>query len=133
VPTHAGVELYVYYRAPAEHRAAVQASMHTALAVLMRTRPGLHCRLLLRCIEPVGPVVVAAVQGGARAEADAGAAAGPGMDDTWMEIHQRAGGLHPGDIAGIRATLSELPTTRLGPRHLEWFAALPAPAPIDAD
>jgi hypothetical protein len=133
VPKHVGVELYVYYRAPADRRAAVQASMHTALAVLMRTRPGLLCRLLLRCDEPVEPAVVAAVQGGARAEADASAAAVPGMDDTWMEIHQRGGGLQPGDIASIRSTLTDLPTTRLGPRHLEWFAALPAPAPIEAD
>jgi hypothetical protein len=105
-----GVELYVYYRAPAPVSATVQHELQQAFAALMQARPGLHCRLLRRSDErhPDTPAEVIS------------------SPVTWMEIHQRRmGGLSHADTLAIQAALAELPPGRIGPRHAEGFSPVP--------
>jgi hypothetical protein len=114
-------ELYVYYRAPASARHTVRASLLPALAGLMCERPGLSCRVLLRAAVPTAATGTPTIEPAAAVQA---------IDhepvDTWMEIHQRAGGLSAADIARLSAALADLPAGRHGTRHDEFFRAEPA-------
>lgn len=94
-------ELYVYYRVPAAAAEQAQAEMAAAHATLLKTCPGLHSRWLQR-------------QGN--------------RDEmlTWMEIHHQPGGLDAVTIAHIGEILMPWPSARVGPRHVEVFASLPA-------
>jgi hypothetical protein len=79
------VELYVYYRAAAEHADEVRARVSLAQSSLQRAHPGLNARLLRR------PPVDAA------------------QDHTWMEVYTAAGARGralpgQGDPADDRAT-----------------------------
>jgi len=92
-------ELYVYWKAPRQRSAEVQAVIGTALAELMRQQPDLHARLLHRSGEA-------------------------GETITWMETYAAGDGITPALQALIEASLSPL-LARLdaGPRHAEVFEA----------
>lgn len=94
-------ELYVYYRVPAAAAEQAQAEMAAVHATLLKTCPDLHSRWLQRC---------------------------ENRDEmlTWMEVHHQAGGLDAATVTHLCAILSPWPSARVGPRHVEVFASLPA-------
>lgn len=95
------MELYVYYRVPATAAAQARDEVLAAHAALRATRPSLTSRCLQR----------------------------PEIRDgmlTWMEIHHQPGGLDAAGVDHICAMLRPWPTARVGDRHVELFAALPA-------
>jgi hypothetical protein len=109
----AALELYVYYRLPADQRATWPArveSLHHELAVAM---PGLHARLLRRADESV-----------ALAQ-DPSPAAAESPPDTWMEVYHRAVvGLDHRMIEYIEsAARGRLAPWIQGTRHAEVFHA----------
>ncbi|MEY2873348.1 MAG: hypothetical protein RLZZ373_719 [Pseudomonadota bacterium] len=94
-------ELYVYYRVPCAGSAQAQAEITAAHAALQQSLPALSSRWLQR-LEIRDEML------------------------TWMEIHHQPGGLDASTIANICEMLSPWPSVRVGPRHIEVFATLPA-------
>lgn len=94
-------ELYVYYRLPQAATAAAQAELAAAFASLRQSFPTISSRCLQR-LEKRDEIL------------------------TWMEIHQRPGGLDAASIDQICAMLAPWPSARQGPRHVELFATLPS-------
>lgn len=99
-----GLELYVYYRVPADQASAAGLEVDATQQALKRRWPGLHARRLQRV--PIGP-------------------AGPATDEraplTWMEIYSHPDGLDPLRLAALIEATAALPSARLGDRHLEGF------------
>ena len=97
----AGMELYVYYRVPADAAAQARQEVLAAHAALRAHWPSLTSRCLQRTENREQML-------------------------TWMEIHHQPGGLDAAAVDHICAMLRPWPTARVGDRHVELFAALPA-------
>lgn len=98
------LSLYVYYRLPAAAREQAQAELTVAHAALQQRWPSVSSQLLEK--QSV-----------------------PGIRDemlTWMEVHQQPGGLDASTSHAICAMLAPWPSARVGARHVELFATLPA-------
>lgn len=93
-------ELYVYYRVPAEHAPTARAQVRHAQAALAGLWPTLTCRLLERFDEGDATAV------------------------TWMETYAAEGGLGEPARQRVLDTMKDLPSGRIGERHVEWFAPL---------
>ena len=108
--TASPAELYVYYRVPAAACDQAADELATALQTLRKTYPALVSRCLQRVERPE-----------MQSSAD-------NRDEmrTWMEIHHQPGGLDAAAVAEICAMLLPWPSARVGPRHVEVFASLPA-------
>ncbi len=94
-------ELYVYYRMPAAAAAQALVEVQAAHAALQEFWPMLTSRRLERTGNRDGML-------------------------TWMEIHHQPGGLDAASVDHICAMLSPWPSERVGARHVEVFAPLPA-------
>ncbi|WP_294000134.1 DUF4936 family protein [Sphaerotilus sp.] len=99
--------LYVYYRLPSAARWQAQTELAAAHAALQATWPRLSSRVLQK------------------SDAESAAAIRDEML-TWMEIHHQPGGLDTSTIASICEMLAPWPSARVGARHVEVFATLPA-------
>lgn len=97
----ARMELYVYYRVPAAAAAQAWDEVQAAHAALRATWPALTSRCLQRTENREKML-------------------------TWMEIHHQPGGLDAASVDHICAMLRPWPSARVGDRHVELFAALPA-------
>jgi hypothetical protein len=98
------LSLYVYYRLPAAAREQAQDELTVAHAALQQRWPSVSSQLLEK--QSV-----------------------PGIRDemlTWMEVHQQPGGLDASTSHAICAMLAPWPSARVGARHVELFATLPA-------
>jgi hypothetical protein len=104
-PAPAGLELYCYYRVPAAAAAAALAEWRAAQAGLCDALPGLETRLLQR----------------PDTNSTGNASIG---EQTWMEIHRHPAGLSAAQLEWLQTRLADLPSQRIGPRHLEWFEPL---------
>lgn len=94
-------ELYVYYRVPASAHVQALDEVQVAHAALRASLPALTSRCLRR-VEKRDEI------------------------HTWMEIHHQPEGLDAPTVAHICAILAPWPSVRVGPRHVEVFATLPA-------
>lgn len=112
--TESAAELYVYYRVPVAACDQAADELTTALQALRKTYPALASRWLER-VEPPKPASVPQDSTDNRDEMR-----------TWMEIHHQPGGLDAAAVADICAMLLPWPSVRIGPRHVEVFAPLPA-------
>jgi len=99
--TMAGSELYIYYRVPCGDSEQARTEMAAVHETLQQRFPALQSRWLQR-----------------QAHGDA--------MHTWMEIHRMSGGLDAPTVAHICEMLLPWPSMRVGPRHVEVFASLPA-------
>jgi hypothetical protein len=99
--TMSGGELYVYYRVPRADSAQAQTEMAAVHETLRLRFPALESQWLQR-LENRDEML------------------------TWMEIHRQPGGLDASTVAHICEMLLPWPSVRVGPRHVEVFASLPA-------
>jgi hypothetical protein len=109
------MELYVYYRLPLAAVPQALAELQTAHAALRSRWPLLTSRCLQRVPEPLDPL-------------DPLDRSGEKCDGiiTFMEIHHQPEGLDAASMDQMCAMLSPWPSARVGDRHVEAFAPLPA-------
>lgn len=91
----------MYYRIGQADVPAARRQIATVFDALTQGHDGLHARLLRRAQPEEG-------------------------QETWMEVYTHPKGITPGLQAAIEWATRELPSTRVGSRHLEAFEPLAA-------
>jgi len=95
-------ELYVYYRIGRADTPAALLQIEGMFDALRQGHAGLHARLLRR--------------------------PQPGeSQETWMEVYTHPGGITPDLLAAIESAARQMPSARIGARHLELFESLASP------